>query len=250
MYRYISVGLAACVCAFCSLVGIAESRAQSYTLKVETCVEQGEQYVCEFDNGAKVPLSRDDYLKAKAYAAQGGDLTVSPNSTPRASGEEQANAPQRKGTYVPGSAQKELESDPEQYAQGLKLFDELIALDAKGWMFNRYNRGSVRNLKIVEESEDGTQRVVYAEYLFNGSRKGHVRVLFADGALKCMKYWDSPSCRPIGRSHSQAFAAAVAAGMARSMISPGPSSGSGSGSCETGYFVDSVTGAQRTIQRC
>ena len=238
------------------------------TLKVETCVPEGLMFVCEFDNGVKVPLSPEDYAKAKAVAAQGGNLTLdakagrdqirsgqvpsqpAPSVAPSQPVRSAPAQPPQTGGYVPGTAQRALESSPEQMAKWTKLMDDLVTLDARGWVFNRYNRGSVRNVEIVEESNDGRQLVAYADYLFNGSRKGHVRVLLVDGNLSCMKYWDSPSCRPVGRSHSQAFAAAAIAGMTDSMLNGSASSGN-SGSCRTtGSFTDSVTGATRTITNC
>jgi uncharacterized protein len=77
------------------------------------------------------------------------------------------------------------------------VMDRIITRDSWGWMFNRYDRGSVRNTRV--EARDGRDRLVYGEYTYNGGTPGWVRLLIIDGHLACVEYHDfAGACRPVG----------------------------------------------------
>ncbi len=77
------------------------------------------------------------------------------------------------------------------------VMDRIVTRDSWGWMFNRYDRGSVRNTRV--EHRSGRDRVVYSTYSYNGGAQGWVRLHIFDGRLGCVEYHDfSGTCRPIG----------------------------------------------------
>lgn len=77
------------------------------------------------------------------------------------------------------------------------VMDRIITRDSWGWMFNRYDRGSVRNTRI--EARNSRDRLVYAEYTYNGGTPGWVHLLIVDGQLACVEYHDfAGACRPVG----------------------------------------------------
>ncbi len=114
-------------------------------------------------------------------------------------------------------------------AQGLPdlvaILNTVIAADSRSWFFNRYDHGSVNNVRVTERSPDGASINVYADYTFNGGRAGYVEVSISQGRVECLQFWDSPRCRPIGQSHAQDLIGAALAGVASAASSTdlGPS---------------------------
>jgi len=83
------------------------------------------------------------------------------------------------------------------------IMDRIVTRDSWGWMFNRYDRGSVRNTRV--EARVGRDRLVYSDYTYNGGTPGWVRLYIVDGRLGCVEYHDfSGTCRPVG-ARSYAF---------------------------------------------
>jgi hypothetical protein len=63
-----------------------------------------------------------------------------------------------------------------------RLLNELVAANARGWVVNRYQAGSISD-PIVSHDPQGTQR-------------GRVTVTFNDGSPDCMYFSDAPdTCR-------------------------------------------------------
>jgi hypothetical protein len=121
-------------------------------------------------------------------------------------------------------------------------FDGLIAHDASSWIMNRYDRGSMKNMKIVESSNQGRTKIVYGEYTYNGGMSGWVRARFVDTKLQCLEFWDfSGRCRALGRSPSQGLALGFAAALASSS---GDNSGSGSKCTVWGDTASNCSNAQ------
>lgn len=88
--------------------------------------------------------------------------------------------------------------------------EELVQIDARGWMFNRYDRGSMSNVQQVASSPDGRTVVIYGEYTYNGGRGGWVRARFVGGQFSCIEFHDfAGTCRALGRSPSQGIVAGV-----------------------------------------
>lgn len=77
------------------------------------------------------------------------------------------------------------------------IMDRIITRDSWGWMFNRYDRGSVRNTRV--EARNGRDRLVYSEYTYNGGTPGWMHLLIVDGRVACVEYHDfAGTCRPVG----------------------------------------------------
>jgi len=77
-----------------------------------------------------------------------------------------------------------------------KLIDDLVSDQAKTWMFNRYNRGSISAATILSKDEDGKPTIIKANYLFSafsGNSKGWVKIVFKNGLPSCIYFWDFPS---------------------------------------------------------
>jgi hypothetical protein len=107
-------------------------------------------------------------------------------------------------------------------ASAVAYFDQLVAEDASGWIMNRYDRGSMSNMKIVSSIEGGRTKIVYGDYTYNGGQSGWVKAKFTDEKLVCLEFWDfSGQCRPLGRSPSQGMAAAFMGAIAVGIMSSG-----------------------------
>ena len=118
--------------------------------------------------------------------------------------------------------------------QASAYFDSIIATDAQSWVVNRYDRGSMHNMKVVSISSDRRVFVLYGEYTYNGGRPGWVKAQFSKPAndnmqLDCLEFWDfSGICRALGQSPSRGI---MAAAVQAFMSSDG--GGSGGGHCDS-----------------
>lgn len=77
-----------------------------------------------------------------------------------------------------------------------RLIDDLVADQAKTWMFNHYPPGSITEVSILSKDNQGRPKVIKANYLFSGfsgNSKGWVKVIFTDGLPKCIYFWDFPN---------------------------------------------------------
>lgn len=85
----------------------------------------------------------------------------------------------------------------------LQLIDDLISDHSKGWVMNRYYKGSVSNVSVVARDEKGRPTKVKANYLFegfSGKSNGAVMLTFTDGLPECMYFFDFPNtCRTPNR---------------------------------------------------
>lgn len=104
--------------------------------------------------------------------------------------------------------------------------DAIIARDSRSWLFNRYVRGSVHDIRVA--NTDATNAEMVGKYRYSGSKVGWIRVRFTDGKVNCLIYHDFPGrCRPVGQNPAGMLALGLVAGAAMSGTS---SSGSSSGS--------------------
>lgn len=77
--------------------------------------------------------------------------------------------------------------------------DKVITADSGGWLFNRYDRGSVTNEQYLRSSDDGQDGVIYGEYSYNSGSRGWIKIVMKNGYVDCMEYWDfAGRCRPFG----------------------------------------------------
>jgi hypothetical protein len=94
---------------------------------------------------------------------------------------------------TPGSA-----AGPARDADYTRLLDDLVAANARGWMMNRYQTGSISD-PIVQRDPLGRPVRITAQYSYagmQGTQRGRVTVSFKDGSPDCLYFSDSPdSCR-------------------------------------------------------
>lgn len=85
----------------------------------------------------------------------------------------------------------------------LRLIDDLIGDHSKGWVMNRYQKGSVSNVSVVSRDESGRPAKIKANYIFagfSGKSNGAVTLTFTDGLPECMFFFDFPNtCRTPNR---------------------------------------------------
>lgn len=112
-----------------------------------------------------------------------------------------------------------------------RKFDELVQIDSRGWAFNRYSAGSMRNVKIVSGQAGSGTYVMRGEYTYNGNQTGSVMAEMNGQNLSCIQFWDSMiGCRGL-RTPEQGQAM-------RSALLDLFSSGSGSSSQSSGSGCD------------
>ena len=79
-----------------------------------------------------------------------------------------------------------------------RLLDDLVANNARGWMMNRYQAGSISD-PIVQRDPLGRPVRITAQYSYagmQGTQRGRVTVSFKDGAPDCLYFSDNPdTCR-------------------------------------------------------
>ena len=87
---------------------------------------------------------------------------------------------------------------PIKSANFARLLDDLVADNARGWMMNRYQPGSITD-PIVSRDPLGRPVRIMAQYSYTGMQgtlRGRVTVSFKDGAPDCLYFSDAPdTCR-------------------------------------------------------
>lgn len=87
---------------------------------------------------------------------------------------------------------------PVKDADYTRLLDDLVADNARGWLMNRYQPGSISD-PIVQRDLLGRPVRVTAQYSFagmQGTQRGRVIVSFKDGSPDCLYFSDAPdTCR-------------------------------------------------------
>ena len=76
-----------------------------------------------------------------------------------------------------------------------RLLDDLVADNARGWMMNRYEPGSISD-PIVSHDPTGAPTRIMARFRYVGSQSGRVTLSFKDGVPDCLYFSDAPdNCR-------------------------------------------------------
>lgn len=88
--------------------------------------------------------------------------------------------------------------EPVKDANYTRLLNDLVADNARGWMMNRYQPGSITD-PIVSRDPMGRPVRVIAQYSYTGmqgTQRGRVTVSFKDGSPDCLYFSDNPdTCR-------------------------------------------------------
>ena len=100
---------------------------------------------------------------------------------------------------VPANAPTSAPGAPVKDANYSRLLDDLVADNARGWMMNRYQAGSIAGVNIVSRDAQGRPARITAQYSFTGmqgAQRGSVSLTFKNGAPDCMYFSDFPdTCR-------------------------------------------------------
>lgn len=76
--------------------------------------------------------------------------------------------------------------------------DTAVRTDSGSWILNRYNPGTMRNVRIA--SGTATNGMLRGEYTYNGGATGTVEAQIQGGAITCLNYWDVGSCVAVRRA--------------------------------------------------
>lgn len=97
----------------------------------------------------------------------------------------------------------------------VQRFDRIVQTDAQGWAFNRYDVGSMRNVKIISGQVGRGTYVIRGEYTYNGGQTGWVMAEMSGQNLSCIQFWDAVmGCRGLrtpeqGQAMREAFVEAI-----------------------------------------
>ncbi|MGZ8285155.1 MAG: hypothetical protein ACXW27_04515 [Allosphingosinicella sp.] len=127
-----------------------------------------------------------------------------------------------------------------------RRLDGLVQTDSRGWAFNRYDTGSIANVKIIEGSIRSGNFVMQGYYTYNGGNRGWVMAKMAGGTLDCIQFFDAVvGCRGLRTAEQGQAMRDAAFGVVAGALSDGPSGQSGR-ICRNGYG----TGTPGTEQPC
>jgi hypothetical protein len=80
-----------------------------------------------------------------------------------------------------------------------RLLDDLVADNARGWMMNRYQSGSITGVSVASRDAQGRPAKVTAQYSYSGlqgMQRGGISLTFKNGSPDCMYFSDVPDvCR-------------------------------------------------------
>ena len=102
------------------------------------------------------------------------------------------------GAVATASTSGSAADGPAKDADYTRLVNDLVAANARGWLMNRYQPGSVSD-PIVQRDPLGHPVRITAQYSYagmQGTQRGRVIVSFKDGSPDCLYFSDSPdTCR-------------------------------------------------------
>ena len=112
-----------------------------------------------------------------------------------------------------------------------KQFDAFVRKDALGWAFNKYDAGSLRNVKIISGTTKNGNFIMQGDYTYNGGNAGWVRASMYGNKLNCILFHDAViGCRdPRTPEDGQYMRDVVKEGARNAISGGGGSSGSGAG---------------------
>lgn len=118
-----------------------------------------------------------------------------------------------------------------------RRFEALVQADSRGWAFNRFDSGSLHNVKVLTGTANSANYVLRGEYTYNGGSPGWVIAQMNGPNLVCIQFWDAVvGCRAL---RTQAQGEAMRA-MAISALTGGGAGGSGGNSGGSGGNSDDM----------
>lgn len=166
--------------------------------------------MCRGADGTWEPASARK-ASVRARVVQGGDLAEAATA-----GEVSLPGARGQAGYEGGSSPRQAAEDPVANLPDAgpvltRKLDGYVATDARGWAFNHYDAGSMRNVRVAEGSARSGTMVLRGDYTFNGGNAGWVLAKLVDGKLDCIQFWDAMvGCRAL-RTPEQGMAMRSAA---------------------------------------
>ncbi len=78
-----------------------------------------------------------------------------------------------------------------------KKLEQIVEADSKGWSANTFDKGTVRNVHVVEGSAKSGEVTIKGDYKYNDGENGWVQAKLNNGKFVCVEFWDSVDCRPL-----------------------------------------------------
>lgn len=75
------------------------------------------------------------------------------------------------------------------------LLERAVRQDSSAWILNRYDVGSMSNVRV--SSNTGGVTTLRGEYTYNGGSRGWVEARLASGRVECLGYWDTGGCTAV-----------------------------------------------------
>ncbi len=72
-----------------------------------------------------------------------------------------------------------------------KKLEGFVRTDAQGWAFNRFDEGSITNVKVIDGSVKSGQYTLRGEYTYNGGAGGWVLAQMVGPKLGCIQFHDA-----------------------------------------------------------
>lgn len=106
-----------------------------------------------------------------------------------------------------------------------RLLTTAIEQDSQGWLANRYDAGSIRNIRVASDSGSTTLR---GEYTYNGGNRGWVVARVSAGRVTCLEFHDTyGQCSAVRDRAQQASARGTGTASSRSSAGRPPGSAAG-----------------------
>lgn len=170
-------------------------------------------------------------LEAANRASRGYDRPL-PNdyAAPSQNARAQAAAERQREAEAARAARHEaLLNAPKAGPALTKTLDALVRQDAKGWMVNVYDAGSMTNVRIIDGSVSSGHYVLHGDYTYNGGEQGWVEAKMSGAQLDCIQFHDAMiGCRSLRTPEQGQFMRDIASNALQSGVSGG-NGGAGSG---------------------
>lgn len=73
--------------------------------------------------------------------------------------------------------------------------EQAVRSDSQSWFINRFDTGSVSNVRIV--SAKGEPMVIRGDYRYNGGAAGWVEARVEGDGITCLQFWDTGHCTAV-----------------------------------------------------
>ena len=80
-------------------------------------------------------------------------------------------------------------------ARQAQLLSNAIWQDSQSWIVNRFDNGSVSDVRIT--SVNGSTTTATGRYTFNQGQQGWAAVQIQGGQVQCIQFWDTGTCAPV-----------------------------------------------------